>query len=186
MDDEQILALYWQRDSRAIEASQKKYGTYCLAVSRGILADPRDCEECVSDTWLHAWQAIPPHRPTVLGMFLAKLTRRLSFNRWKANTAQKRGGGQLPLVLEELEQCVGRESDPADPLIAQELAESIGRFVRALPAREGDVFARRYFFTEAIPDIARRYGLTANHTAVLLSRTRKKLRQHLEEEGYLP
>lgn len=185
MDDEQILALYWQRDSRAIEASQKKYGTYCLAVSRSILADPRDCEECVSDTWLHAWQSIPPHRPTVLGMFLAKLTRRLSFNRWKANTAQKRGGGQLPLVLEELEQCVGRESDPADPLIAQELAESIGRFVRALPAREGDVFTRRYFFTEAIPDIARRYGLTDNHVSVLLARTRKKLRRHLEQEGYL-
>ena len=186
MEDEQILTLYWQRDSRAIEASQKKYGTYCLAVSRSILADPRDCEECVSDTWLHAWQAIPPHRPAALGMFLAKLTRRLSFNRWKANAAQKRGGGQLPLVLEELEECVGREADPAGPLMARELAESIGRFVRALPAREGDVFTRRYFFTEAIPDIARRYGLTANHTAVLLSRTRKKLRQHLEEEGYLP
>lgn len=170
MDDQYILDLYWQRDSRAIEASQEKYGPYCLAVSRSILADHRDCEECVSDTWLHAWQAIPPHRPAALGMFLAKLTRRLSFNPWKANTAQKRGSGQLPLVLEELEQCVGREADPAAPLMA----------------REGDVFTRRYFFTEAIPDIARRYGLTANHTAVLLSRTRKKLQQHLEEEGYLP
>lgn len=186
MDDQYILDLYWQRDSRAIEASQEKYGSYCLAVSRSILADHRDCEECVSDTWLHAWKAIPPHRPAVLRMFLAKLTRRLSFNRWKANTTQKRGGGQLPLVLEELEQCVGQTSDPADTLIAQELAESIGRFVRALPARDGDVFTRRYFFTEAIPDIARRYGLTANHTTVLLSRTRKKLRQHLEQEGYLP
>lgn len=167
MEDEQILTLYWQRDSRAIEASREKYGPYCLAVARGILADGRDCEECVSDTWLHAWQAIPPHRPAVLRMFLAKITRRLSFNRWKANTAQKRGGGQVTLALEEL-------------------AESVGRFVRGLPQREGDVFTRRYFFTEAIPDIARRYGLTANHTTVLLSRTRQKLRQHLEEEGYLP
>ena len=167
MEDHRIIDLYWQRDSRAIEASREKYGPYCLAVARGILSDRRDCEECVSDTWLHAWQAIPPHRPAVLRMFLAKITRRLSFNRWKADTAQKRGGGQVTLALEEL-------------------AESVGRFVRSLPQREGDVFTRRYFFTEAIPDIARRYGLTANHTAVLLSRTRQKLRRHLEEEGYLP
>ena len=186
MEDEQILTLYWRRDSRAIEASQEKYGAYCLAVSRGILADRRDCEECVSDTWLHAWQAIPPHRPAVLRMFLAKITRRLSFNRWKANTAQKRGGGQVTLALEELAECLAEEASVEDTVIARELAESVGRFVRGLPQREGDVFTRRYFFTEAIPDIARRYGLTANHTTVLLSRTRQKLRRHLEEEGYLP
>ena len=110
MEDEQILTLYWQRDSRAIEASREKYGPYCLAVARGILADGRDCEECVSDTWLHAWQAIPPHRPAVLRMFLAKITRRLSFNRWKANTAQKRGGGQVTLALEELAECLAEET----------------------------------------------------------------------------
>ena len=175
MEDHRIIDLYWRRDSRAIEASQEKYGAYCLAVSRGILSDRRDCEECVSDTW-----------PAVLRMFLAKITRRLSFNRWKANTAQKRGGGQVTLALEELAECLAEETSVEDTVIARELAESVGRFVRSLPQREGDVFTRRYFFTEAIPDIARRYGLTANHTAVLLSRTRKKLRQHLEEEGYLP
>ena len=128
---------------------------------------------------------MPPHRPNVLRMFLAKITRRVAFNRWKAESAQKRGGGQLTLVLDELAECLADETDVEDTVIAAELGECIRRFVAALPTREGDVFARRYFFTESVEEIAGRYGLTANHTMVLLSRTRKKLKAHLTKEGYL-
>ena len=111
MEDCAIIALYWARDEAAIARSQEKYGGYCRAVAGRLLASPQDAEECVSDTWLAAWGSMPPHRPQALRMFFAKLTRRLAFNRYKANTAEKRGGGQLPLVLEELAECVAGSED---------------------------------------------------------------------------
>lgn len=109
----------------------------------------------------------------------------MAFNRFKAHSAQKRGGGQLPLVLDELAECIKDETDVEDSFIAKELGECVKRFVTSLPAREGDIFARRYFFTESISEIASNYGLTDNHVSVLLNRTRKKLRQCLIKEGFL-
>lgn len=185
MDDQKIIALYWARDPQAIACSQEKYGPYCFAVARNIVEDRRDAEECLNDTWLHAWKGMPPHRPNVLQLFLAKITRRVALNRWKAGRAQKRGGGQMELVLEELAQCAGPGPSVEEEVMARALGESIAAFVRALPKREGDVFTRRYFFTEPMEAIAARYGLTVNHTAVLLSRTRKKLKEHLRKEGFL-
>ena len=184
MEDREIIDLYWKRDPGAIARSKDKYGTYCFCVAHHILDSREDAEECVNDTWFHAWNGMPPHYPQVLRLFLAKITRRVAFNRVKASLAQKRGGGQLVLALEELPECLVQESPVEDRVVAAELGESIRRFVRDLPEREGNLFARRYFFTESVEDIARRYGLSANHTAVLLSRIRKKLRQHLTKEGY--
>lgn len=185
MKDQQIVALYWQRNPEAIGQSRSKYGAYCFSVANQILASPEDSEECVNDTWLHAWNGMPPHRPDVLRIFLAKITRRVAFNRFKSRSAQKRGGGEITAVLEELEECLAGGADVEEEVIAKELAECIRRFVRGLPAREGDVFSRRYFFTEGIQDIARAYGLTPNNTMVILSRVRQKLKAHLVKEGYL-
>ena len=186
MDDLQIIQLYWDRDPEAIAQTHQKYGPYCFTLAHRILASREDAEECVNDTWLHAWNGMPPHRPNVLRLFLAKITRRVALNRWKASQAQKRGQGELPLVLEELAQCLAQEGDPVtDAAVARELGECIRAFVRALPAREGDLFARRYFFTEPLEDIAGAWGLSVNHTAVLLYRTRQKLKDHLTKEGYL-
>lgn len=185
MEDRQIIDLYWARDPQAIAQSKEKYGAYCFRVADCVLGSREDAEECVNDTWFHAWNGMPPHRPNVLRMFLAKITRRVAFNRWKAESAQKRGGGQLTLVLDELAECLADETDVEDTVIAAELGDCIRRFVATLPTREGDVFARRYFFTESMEEIAGRYGLTVNHTMVLLSRTRKKLKAHLTKEGYL-
>ncbi len=185
MEDLHIIELYWNRDPQAIRCSEEKYGKYCFAVANHILGNFEDSKECVNDTWLHAWNGIPPHRPSVLRMFFAKITRGVAFNRFKANTAQKRGSGQMLLVLEELSECLAEETLVEDEVIAKELGACICRFVRDLPVREGDVFIRRYFFTEPIVEIAKNYGLTVNHTTVMLSRTRKKLRQHLIKEGYL-
>lgn len=185
MEDRQIVMLYWERDPQAIELSRQKYGAYCFSVAHNLLASREDAEECVNDTWLHAWNGMPPNRPGILRMFLAKITRCVSFNRFKANNTQKRGGGQLPLVLEELAECIADESRVEDAVIAAELGESVRQFVRSLPEREGDIFVRRYFFTESITEIAQSYGITVNYTMVMLSRTRKKLKNHLMKEGYL-
>ena len=185
MEDAAIIDLYWARSQQAIAESELKYGAYCHAIALRILNRAEDAEECVNDTWLRAWNAMPPQRPSVLRMFFAKITRNLSFDRVRSRTAQKRGGGELPLVLEELSQCIVRESPLEDAVLAQELDRSVRAFLRTLPDRECDVFLRRYFFTEPLADIAAGYGLSRNHVSVLLRRTRTKLRDHLQKEGFL-
>ena len=185
MEDAAIIALYWERNQEAIEQSRQKYGAYCMTISRSILESREDAEECVSDTWLHAWNAMPPHKPNALRMFFAKLTRNISFSRFRRLNAQKRGGGRMEAVLDELAEVLADRSGVEDALDARELGETIRQFIRALPEREGDVFLRRYFFTETMEEIAGAYGITVNHAAVLLSRTRKKLRLCLMREGYL-
>ena len=184
MDDNRILALYRKRDSEAIRFTREKYGNYCFAVASRILPCREDAEECVLDTWLGAWNAIPPQCPTHLRLFLARITRNLAFNRWKAQTAEKRGGGELPLVLEELDECLASPGDVEGEVIAGELAESVRGFLAKLPERECNVFLRRYFYAEAVKDIGARYGLKPDHVSVILLRTRKKLREHLTREGY--
>lgn len=184
MSDQEIIEQYWQRCESAIICSQEKYGTYCFSVAYHILNNEEDCEECVSDTWLHAWNAIPPKRPHVLRMFFAKLTRSISFDRWRSRSAQKRGGGQLSLVLEELSECISSDEAIEDAVIAKDLERCIRLFLKKLPEREGDVFLRRYFFSESLEEIASAYGITHNHVSVLLGRTRKRLKQHLIKEGY--
>ncbi len=173
MDDSSIVDLFWARNSEAIEKASQKYGGYCFSIAYNILGNHEDSEECVNDTWLRAWNAIPPQKPARLPMFLAKITRNLSLDRCRSKRAERRGGGELALVLDELSECLASESDVETEYEARELEESIRRFVRALPEREGNVFVRRYFYTESIGAIASRYHLSANHIMVILSRTRK-------------
>ncbi len=184
MDDQKIIELYFQRNADAIKETDNKYGSYCFAIANNILHNNEDSEECVNDTWLNAWNAIPPQRPTIFRMFLAKITRNLSFNRFEARNAEKRGGGEIHLVLDELAECIANESDTENEYFAKELEESIRVFVRELPKREGNIFIRRYFFTEPISVISKRYGMTDNYVTVILSRIRKKLKVRLEKEGY--
>lgn len=137
MEDQKIIQLYWDRDEGAIPATADKYGGYCASIAHSILSDPQDAEECVNDTWLAAWNAMPPHRPAQLSTFLGKLTRNLSFNRWKARRADKRGGGQLPMVLDELGECVSGREDVEGEVDRKELARAIGRFLSTLPGAAG-------------------------------------------------
>ena len=185
MEDQQIIALYWSRDPQAIEHSSRKYGAYLFTVAHRILSSREDCEECVNDTWLRAWNGMPPQRPDILRMFFAKITRNLAFDVFKSHHAEKRGGGQVDLALEELAECIPHETDVEDQLLAEALGETVRQFVAALPPREADVFARRYFFAEPVKDIAQSYGLRPNHVSVLLRRTREKLKEYLLEEGWL-
>lgn len=183
MEDSAIIELYWNKNADAISETANKYGAYCFTIADNILHSVEDSEECVNDTWLHAWNAIPPQKPSMLRMFLAKVTRNLSFNRFNAKCVEKRGGGEIILVLDELGECVAGGSDVEAAYEAMELEQFICRFVRTLPERDRNVFVRRYFFTEPMPVIAERYSLTVNNVAVILSRTRKKLKLNLMKEG---
>lgn len=182
MKDSEIVQLYWDRDAAAITETGNKYGAYCFTVANNILNSNEDAEECVNDTYLKAWNAIPPHKPEKLKPFLAKITRNLAFNRYNARTAKKRGG-ELGVVLEELAECIPCEKDVESEYAAKELGECIRLFAGSLPVREGDIFVRRYFFTESIEVIAKRFGMTENNVMVTLSRIRKKLKTKLIKEG---
>lgn len=184
LEDGEIVELYWQRNEEAITASEQKYGNYCTSVAMNILQDYEDSKECVNDTWMHAWNSMPPHRPELLRMFLAKITRGAAWNLYKAKHAEKRGGGQISMVLEELEECLPGKQGVEESILAKELGMLLQRFVLELPEKERNVFVRRYFFTESITEIANGYGMSENYCMVMLCRARKRLREKLVQEGY--
>jgi len=184
MDDEEILRLYWARDEAAIPATAEKYGGYCTAIARNILGDRQDAEECVNDTWLRAWNAIPPHRPAVLAAFLGKITRNLAFNRSQYRTAARRGSGNLPTVLDELNELISGGDSPEQELQNRELSAAIEEFLADLPREKRNIFICRYWYTDSLADIAARFGMTEGAVAMTLHRLRQKLRRHLTERGF--
>ena len=184
MEDTKIIDLYFARDEHAVAETAEKYGGYCFSLANAILPNRQDAEEAVSDTYWKTWNSIPPNRPTVLKLFLAKITRNLSYSRWRNLTADKRGGGEMVLVLEELSECVASTGSVEDPLNGRELARNIRSFLDTLPPREQDIFLRRYFFVEDSETIARRYGMKRSAVLKSLSRTRARLKEHLIKEGY--
>ena len=185
MNDQQIIDLYWRRSEDAVRETEAKYGPYCRTVAGNILADRLDAEECVSDAWLRAWNAMPPHRPNKLRLFLGKLTRSAACDALRSRTARKRGGGECLLALEELGECVPPVPGAARAVEERELAEILSRFLRALPERDCNVFLRRYWYAEPLEEIARRYGMKLNTVKTRLFRIRGRLRDYLEKEGIL-
>ena len=183
MEGEAILELYFARDEAALAETNRKYGSYCFTVANAVLDCREDAEETVSDTLLRTWDAIPPQRPKYLRLFLAKIARNLAFTRWRKKNARRRGGGETELALEELAGCIPGGERADDRLNARELAATIRRFLNTLPERDQDIFLRRYFFLEESAVIAARYGMTESKVKMQLSRTRAKLRAHLEGEG---
>ncbi len=184
MTDEEIIGLYFARDEQAIAESRRCYGGYCRSLISRLLDSPEDVEEILSDVWLRAWESIPPNRPKDLKLYLARIGRNLACNRLREANAQKRSSGPA-LVLEELAECLPGGCTPEDALSQKELSAAISRFLRTLPPRESDLFLRRYFHAEELPDIARRYGIRKNTVSVTLHRTRERLRKYLLQEGYL-
>lgn len=184
MTDKEIITLFFQRDERAIEQAKEKYGTYCQKIAVQILQDHQDCEECFNETLLRVWNSIPPHEPKNLKLYIATITRNLAFSYYRVKTAQKRGGAEVNLALEELSECISSSEMLEDTVLAQDLGDVINRFLATLSLRDRNVFLRRYFFTEDTKDIAIRYKLRESNVHMILSRTRKKLKRHLQEEGY--
>ncbi len=184
MEDSEIVALYWARDQRAITESADKYGAYCASVARNILESPEDAEECVSDTWFRAWNAMPPQRPSLLSAFFGRITRNLAFDRYRSRSAAKRGGVGAALMLEELGDCVSGKDDVQQRLDMQELTDDLNAFLRSLPPEKRRLFLRRYFYADSLAEIAKRFGRKENQVAVSLHRLRKELRAYLEERGH--
>lgn len=184
MDDAKIVQLYWDRDEQAIPATSEKYGNYCTSIAKNILGNKEDAEECVNDTCLHAWNSMPPHRPSILSTFLGKITRNLSFNRYKHNTADKRGGGELPAVLDELSDLVSGNDDVEQEFNTKELVKAIDTFLDTLSPEKRSIFVCRYWYTDSISEIAVRYGMKEGAVSMTLNRLRQKLHNYLLERGF--
>lgn len=184
MDDRQIVQFYWDRDERAIPATADKYGNYCTSIAKNILGNPEDAEECVNDTYMRAWNSMPPHRPNVLSAFLGKITRNVSLNRYKQNTADKRGGGEVLAVLEEIAELVSDTDSVEQEVDRRELVKAIDAFLDRLPTEKRSIFLCRYWYFDSVSDLASRFGMTENHVSVTLNRPRRKLYNDLLERGF--
>ena len=175
MDDAKIVQLYWDRNEQAIPATADKYGNYCNSIAKNILGNKEDAEECVNDTYLNAWNSMPPHRPSILSTFLGKITRNLSIKCYKRNTADKRGGGQATVVLDEIAEFVSDTDSVEREIDRKELVKVIDDFLDRLPTDKKVIFVCRYWYFDSISDIAVRFGMTENNVSVTLNRLRLKL-----------
>lgn len=184
MDDAKIVQLYWDRNEEAIPVTANKYGNYCTSIARNILGNYEDAEECVNDTYLNAWNSMPPHRPGVLSAFLGKIVRNLSLNRYKHNSADKRGGSQTGVVLDEIGEFVSGADDVEQEIDRRELIRAIDTFLSTLTPKKRGIFVRRYWYFDNISDIASRFGMTENNVSVTINRLRLKLRRYLLERGF--
>ena len=183
MEDEQIVDLYWQRSDLAISETNQKYGRYCHSIAYNICGTDEDAEECVNDTWLRAWNLMPDQRPAILSTFLGRITRNFAINLIKAKNRIKRGGGEAVLALDELEECIPGGRNPEQALEEKELEKAIGRFVSQLPQPEKTIFVLRYWRVAPIDEIAEKLHFSKGKIKSSLFRTRRKLRDYLQEEG---
>lgn len=184
MDDKRIVELYWERSETALEKTAAKYGKYCYSIAYNILNDTGDAQESVNDTYMAAWNSMPPHRPSILSTFLGKITRRISIDKWRRHNAEKRGGGEMTLVLEELQECVAAPGGVEQESEKQLLAAVINAFVKNLPEIEQKVFLCRYWYMDSIKSICKQFGFSESKVKTMLQRTRKKLSAELMKEGF--
>lgn len=182
MEDSAIIELYWARDEAAITHTDQKFGPFCRRLAFNILSDREDSEECVNDTWHRAWDTMPPQRPNSLRAYLGRIVRNLSVSRLRQRTAQKRGGG-LEIMLSELEDCLPSSVGVEQTLEARELSEQINRWLRSLPQDDRVMFIRRYWYGDAVNELAREWDLLPNQLAKRMLRLRLSLKTHLEREG---
>lgn len=180
MEDLHIIELYWQRNESAIKESHAKYGVYCSTIANNILHSLEDTEECVNDTWLRAWNKMPPEKPNRLSVFFGKITRNLAIDKYRKDRTQKYGGGQIALCLDELEECIGEEHLIEDRIAFQEL---IYKFLNDLPEKNRDIFLLRYWYMMSIAEISSRNHISEGSVRMILQRVRDKLKKYLEKEG---
>ena len=185
MEDSKIVALYWERSESAIIETSSKYGKYCYAIAYNILSDKEDADESVNDTYMDAWNSMPPHRPSILSTFLGKITRRISIDRCRTRNAAKRGGGTMTLALDELTDCIPSSNDVMREIEITELAKIIDDFIMKLPPIERHVFICRYWYLDPITSICEQFSFSQSKVKSMLQRTRGKLLSRLEKEDML-
>lgn len=182
MDDSKIIELYYQRDQQAISETDSKYGPFCRAVAMNILSIREDAEECVNDTWHAAWNRMPPDLPQSLKAFLGRITRNLSISRFRANHAQKRYDG-MEILLSELDDCVPDARGVEDAVDVNRLSELISRWLDGLSIGDCTLFVRRYWYGDAVKDLARKWNCPPNKMAQRMFNLRRELKTFLEKEG---
>lgn len=183
MDDHAIVELYFSRSQSATEETQKKYGRYCHTIAYNILSSKEDACECVNDAYMNAWKSIPPQKPENLAAYIGKLTRNAALNRLRENKAKKRGENSVPVSLDELSECIPcGDGDMTDEIV---LKNAINAFLRSLQAKTRIIFLQRYWYFLSVKEIAREAGMTAAGVSMILSRTRKKMKEYLEKEGII-
>jgi len=184
MEDEAIVSLYWERSEQAINETEQKYGRFCYAIAYNLLHNTEDAAESVNDTYLEAWNSMPPHKPNSLTAFLGRITRHLSVDRWRSTHAEKRGGGEYPLLLTELSECIPSKTSVEQQVESKELAETVNRFLRGLSNEKQQVFLRRYWYGDSMEELAAKFGFSVSKVKSMLFHTRERLRERLKKEGF--
>ncbi len=184
MEDEQIVQLYFDRNEAAISETKTKYEKYLMKIAYNILFNSEDAEESVNDTYLSAWNAIPPHRPEVLSTFLGKITRGHAIDIYRKQHADKRIPSEYCSSLDELEDCVSDSSSVEDNLEIKRLGEVINVFLKDQSEEARNLFIGRYYYSDSLKDVAAYYGMTEARAKMILFRTRQKLKTFLEDEGF--
>ena len=184
MEDSRIIDLFFERSEQAVEELNRKYGPAVKKTAANILSDRLDVEECVNDTYLRAWNSIPPQKPNPLVSYVCKIARNLALDRYRSSTAEKRNGN-MDLVLEEMEECIPSNRNVDTELEAKDLTAAINRFLAAIPQDDRFLFVRRYWYGDSVADLAAMTGGSANRISVRLFRLREKLRTTLTKEGFL-
>lgn len=184
MEDNEIVQLYWERNEKAIVETDTKYKAYCNRIAMNILNDSMDAEECVNDTYMKVWNSIPPNKPKQLSTFIGKITRNLSFDVYRKKHTDKRGNGQIDLILEEMSEMISGGVNPEHELSKKELISDINLFLGKMPRDKRILFVRRYWYADSIEEIAKQFRMTENNVSVNLARIRGKLKKYLVARGY--
>lgn len=184
MEDREIIGLFFDRDEAALREVSRKYGGYCVSIARNILNNAEDAEECVNDTYMRAWESIPPKKPPVLGAYLGRITRNLALNRIRFRKSGKRGGGETELSFDELDEFVSGEYSVEIEAERKEFAAAINRFLDTLPARRRQLFVGRYWRCGTIAELAAQFGMSQGGVSENLAGTRKKLKKYLSKRGF--
>ena len=185
MEDEAIVSLYWQRNESAIRETERKYDRYLTKIAMNILADREDSRESVNDTYLAAWNSMPPHRPGVLSTYLGKITRRISIDRFRYRNREKRRQSEYEISLSELGDCVSGGNTTEEAVNGKLLADAIGIWLRLQPEENRNLFLCRYYFLDSLQEVAKHCGITESKCKTVLHRIRKSLKEYLEKEGFV-
>lgn len=183
MEDKQIIELFYERSDDAVLKTAQMYGKYLSYIAYNILYNKEDSEECVNDTYLRAWNSIPPQRPDNLQTFLGKITRNLALDKYKYYKRNKRGGGQMMLAINELDECIPSKNNVEQAISDKELTQTLNSFIAGLPAKKRQIFVRRYWYLSPIYEIAKDYDISESNVKIILHRIRNELKLFLKKEG---
>lgn len=183
MDDRRIVELFLERSEEAILETDIKYGRYCHKIAFNVLGNDEDSEECVNDAYMRAWGSIPPNEPDSMASYIGRITRNLALDRLRQKQSDKRGNGEVPVVLDELAECVSGHDELERRQDSAEIAAAIDSFLDELNSVERGVFLRRYWMMEPIADVANRYDISVSKTTTMLFRLRNRLKKHFMKEG---